>query len=138
MTDLRRLSDGERQLIAAARKIRDRAYAPYSNYQVGAAILDTEGRIFTGVNVENASYGLTICAERNCVHSALQAGSRDWIAAAVVTENGGSPCGACRQVLREFSPDLKIFICGPTGDFLKQTSLGLLLPESFGPEFLSD
>ena len=102
MTDTRTLSEDERKLIEAAIKVRKKAYAPYSKYLVGAAILDHKGRIFTGVNVENASYGLTMCAERNCVHSAVQAQSFSWQSIAVVTENCGSPCGACRQVLKEF------------------------------------
>ena len=134
MTDGRRLSDEERKLVAAAKKVRSKAYAPYSNYRVGAAILDREGRIYTGVNVENASYGLTVCAERNCAHTAIVQGSKDWQAIAVVTENGGSPCGACRQVLREFNPSLKVLISDESGNYLRQTTIENLLPHSFGPE----
>ena len=136
MTDTRALSEDERKLITAAMDVRKRAYAPYSKYHVGAAIINQKGQIFTGVNVENASFGLTVCAERNCVHSAVQAGSLRWQAIAVATENGGSPCGACRQVLREFNPDLTVFICDSSGEFLKQTTIEALLPHSFGPDFL--
>ena len=93
-------------LIAKAVEVRRKAHAPYSKYLVGAALLAKDGRVFVGCNVENASYGLTCCAERNAVFAAVAAGAKKFVAVAVVTANGGSPCGACRQVLREFGPKL--------------------------------
>ena len=89
-------------LVEAACAIREFSYAPYSNYRVGAAILLPDGRIITGVNVENASYGLSNCAERTAIFKAVTDGYQEIMAIAICTENGGSPCGACRQVLAEF------------------------------------
>lgn len=122
-------------LIRAAREARQMAYAPYSNYAVGAALLMADGRIFTGVNVENASYGLTICAERTAVFKAVSEGARKIVAIAVCTENGGSPCGACRQVLVEFAGDVPVFLSDAQGN-TRQTTLYALLPDHFGPEHL--
>lgn len=122
-------------LIRAAREARQMAYAPYSNYAVGAALLMADGRIFTGVNVENASYGLTICAERTAVFKAVSEGARKIMAVAVCTENGGSPCGACRQVLVEFAGDVPVFLSDAQGN-TRQTTLYTLLPDHFGPEHL--
>lgn len=122
-------------LIKAACEIRDKAYAPYSNYHVGAAILADDGRIFTGVNVENASYGLTICAERAAVFSAITAGARRLLAVAICTEYGGSPCGACRQVMSEFAGDIPVWLSDSTGK-ARETSLHTLLPDHFGPNHL--
>jgi cytidine deaminase len=92
------------QLIPAAEAARDNAYAPYSRYQVGAALVTADGRIFSGCNVENASFGLSLCAERNAVAAAVAAGAREFRALAVVTDSSppAAPCGACRQVLSEF------------------------------------
>lgn len=118
-------------LIAAAREAYQRAYAPYSNYQVGAAVLCEDGRIFSGCNVENAVYPLCICAERVAVATAVAAGARRIAALAVVTRNGGTPCGSCRQVMREFgAPDMPIFIADISGR-QRRCTLGDLLPESF-------
>ncbi len=111
------------------------AYAPYSNYHVGAALLTSEGIIYTGCNVENASYGATICAERTAVFKAVSEGQRQFIAIAVATKNSGSPCGLCRQVLREFSADLTIIVTDFQGHS-RIFTLTELLPESFGPENL--
>lgn len=122
-------------LIAEARRVRERAYAPYSGYRVGAALLGRSGRIYTGCNVENASYPLSLCAERAAVVKAVSEGEREFLAIAVVTENGGTPCGACRQVLREFGEDIVVFIADIGGHY-RQTTVRELLPESFGPEFL--
>ncbi len=122
-------------LIAKAAEVRRKAHAPYSKYLVGAALLAKDGRVFVGCNVENASYGLTCCAERNAVFAAVAAGAKKFVAVAVVTANGGSPCGACRQVLREFGPKLLVIMATPKGKAVAAT-LDDLLPGSFGPEHL--
>jgi cytidine deaminase len=97
-------------VVRAAVEARERAYARYSKFQVGAAILAADGRIFTGCNVENASYGLTICAERAAVFAAVGAGQQRFELLAIATAGGVTPCGACRQVLAEFSLDLPILL----------------------------
>ena len=118
-------------LIDAAQKVRQNAYAPYSHFCVGAALLGKSGRIYVGCNVENASYGLTICAERNALFSAVAAGEREFIALVVAGENAQVfPCGACRQVLAEFCDDLPIRIVGEDGS-QRETSLKELLPYAF-------
>lgn len=130
------ISDSQREaLIQAAVAAREQAYAPYSKYPVGAALLAADGRIFTGVNVENASYGLTICAERTAVFKAVSEGCREFVAVAVATENAGSPCGACRQVLAEFAGDILVWLVDATGHG-RATTLYTLLPDHFGPEHL--
>lgn len=98
------------KLLSAAREIARRAHAPYSRFHVGAAILARDGQIITGCNVENASYGLAICAERTAAVQAVARGIRDWSALVVVSPTGVSPCGACRQFLSEFGLDLPILI----------------------------
>ena len=123
-------------LITAACAARERAYAPYSHYAVGAALLMEDGRIITGVNVENASYGLTICAERTAVVKMVSEGGRQFVAIAICTENAGSPCGACRQVLAEFAGDVPVFLCDDRGSG-RETTLYSLLPDHFGPEHLT-
>jgi len=120
-------------LIAQARAARERAYAPYSNYRVGAALLGQSGRIYTGCNVENAVYPLCTCAERAALVRAVGEGERSFVALAVVTENGGAPCGSCRQTLREFAADLAILIADITGSY-HETTLQALLPRSFSAE----
>ena len=121
-------------LLTAARAVRRQAHAPYSRFQVGAAVLDDAGRIHAGCNVENASYGLTICAERNAVAAAVAAGARSLRAVAIVTRQRhppATPCGACRQVLAEFGgDDLPLLLAGPTGAAQEQR-LGALLPQAF-------
>ena len=129
--------DQKDQLIAAACKARENAYAPYSDYAVGAAILAGDGRIFTGVNVENASYGLGICAERSAVFSGVTAGVRRMLAVAVCTKNAVSPCGACRQVLSEFGGDMLVLL-GDTEGHVRETNLLILLPDQFGPKDLPE
>ena len=125
------------KLLAAACAARENAYAPYSRYAVGAALLTADGRIFTGVNVENSSYGLTICAERTAVFKMVSEGVKEITAVAVCTENGGSPCGACRQVLSEFAPqDVPVWLSDTAGN-VRHTTLYTLLPDHFGPEHLS-
>jgi cytidine deaminase len=120
--------------VKAARKVRRTAHAPYSKFLVGAAVVDERGRIHAGCNVENASYGLTICAERNAVAAAVAAGARHIRAVAVVTEAEplGSPCGACRQVLAEFaSDDVPVILAGPMGPQRDHHTVGALLPAAF-------
>jgi cytidine deaminase len=122
----------DQELIAMAAEARRKAYAPYSHYTVGAALLTASGRVYTGVNVENASYGLAICAERTAAVKAVSDGERKFLAIAVVTENGGTPCGACRQVLNEFGPDMRVLIADAAGKY-EAYPLPELLPASFGP-----
>ena len=118
-------------LIDLANEARRRAYAPYSKYRVGAALRTRSGRIFTGVNVENAAYPSSMCAERTAVFKAVSEGEREFEVIAVVTDNGGSPCGGCRQVLAEFGLGTIVLIADGKGQLLKQTSVGELLPEAF-------
>jgi cytidine deaminase len=122
-------------LVAEAAAVRARAYVPYSGYPVGAALLADNGQIFTGCNVENASYGLTVCAERSAVVQAVAHGVRAFRAIAVVSENGVTPCGACRQVLAEFSPLMMVIVADANGKRCTYR-LSELLPDAFGPEHL--
>ncbi len=122
-------------LISTAREARSKAYARYSHYEVGAAVLTEDGQIYAGANVENAVYGLTICAERSAVFAAVSAGQRRIIAVAVCTQNAGAPCGCCRQVLSEFADDTPIWLVDAEGN-IRETSLSALLPDQFGPEDL--
>lgn len=126
----------KRELIQVAQEARQWAYAPYSNYAVGAAILTASGRVYDGVNVENASYPNGICAERTAIFKAVSEGERRFLAIAVVTENGGMPCGACRQVLAEFGMDTIVLIADAQGDLLQETDLIALLPGAFRPSDL--
>jgi cytidine deaminase len=123
-----------RALLAAARAVRRHAHAPYSRFSVGAAVLDESGRIHVGCNLENGSYGLTVCAERNAVAAAVAAGAKRIQAVAVVTRlrnPPASPCGACRQVLAELADDdALVLMAGPTGA-AQQEHLGALLPRAF-------
>ena len=125
------------ELIDLARKVRKKAYAPYSHYKVGAALLGKSGAVYTGCNVENASYSHTVCAERTAVLKAVSEGETEFAALALVTRNGGSPCGACRQVLSEFAPRLTVYIADKNGDY-RTTTLGKLLPDSFTPAHLEE
>jgi cytidine deaminase len=102
----------EQQLVAQAIAVAGRAYAPYSKFLVGAVLVGKDGRTFAGCNVENISFGLTICAERNAVFAAVAAGCREFARIVIVadTEVPASPCGACRQVLAEFNPDLEVVL----------------------------
>ncbi|HEX6386506.1 MAG TPA: cytidine deaminase [Anaerolineae bacterium] len=122
-------------LIMAACQARRFAYAPYSNYRVGAAILTEDGHIFTGCNVENAAYGSSMCAERTAVFKAISEGAKRITAIAVCTENGGSPCGSCRQVLVEFAGDVPVWLSDAEGN-VRETTLHALLPDHFGPKHL--
>lgn len=123
-----------RDLLSRARAARRRAYAPYSSFPVGAALLTNDGRVFAGVNVENASYGLTTCAERTAVVCANAAGAREYLAIAIAgpdDEVACPPCGSCRQILHEFAPDLLVVTAREDGD-PEITSLAALLPSAFG------
>ncbi len=126
----------KRELIDRARLARRRAYAPYSGYNVGAAVLTSSGRIYTGVNVENAAYPNGTCAERSAAFHAVGRGERSFVAVAVVTQNGGAPCGACRQVLSEFGPEMIVLIADGDGRLVRQLKLSQLLPYAFGPRHL--
>ena len=123
------------ELVKIARQAQTQAYAPYSGFRVGAALLGAGGKVYTGVNVENASYGLTICGERSAVFKAVSEGERDFKALAI-TSSGADyvyPCGACLQVLAEFSPHLQIIVTDQS-DAVKVYDLSELLPQSFaGP-----
>jgi cytidine deaminase len=126
-------------LLALAQEVRGRAYAPYSKYQVGAAIRGASGKVYTGVNVENASYGLTVCAERNAVFKAISEGEKEFTGLAVVTENGGSPCGACRQVIYEFfDPNSPVALGDADLQHVHETTIGALLPDGFTPKKLRE
>ncbi|WP_376788417.1 cytidine deaminase [Thermoflexus sp.] len=125
----------DQALVELALRMRERAYAPYSGYRVGAALLSASGQVFTGCNVENAVYPLGLCAERVAVFKAISEGERGFTAIAIATENGGTPCGACCQVLSEFVPDLRILLVDAKGA-VRETSLRRLLPEPFGPRDL--
>ncbi|GAB4505447.1 MAG: cytidine deaminase [Anaerolineales bacterium] len=132
-----KLTEAKKQsLINLAREARSKAYAPYSNYAVGAALQTKSGRVFTGVNVENAAYPQTMCAERTAVFKAVSEGERDFTALALVTEGGASPCGGCRQVLAEFGLDTVILIADERGNLLQETTVGALLPGAFVSENL--
>ncbi len=122
-------------LIAAAVAAKASAYAPYSNFRVGAAIETEDGRIFTGCNVENASYGLTMCAERVAAGAAVAAGSTRFVRIVVATDIDppSAPCGACRQVLNEFGAEAAVVSVGPNGD--RQWRLSELLPAAFDKDF---
>jgi cytidine deaminase len=131
------LTEGERQaLIELANEARRRAYAPYSHYSVGAALRTASGRIFTGVNIENAAYPTTMCAERVAVFKAVSEGETDFEALAVATDNGGSPCGSCRQVLAEFGLDTLVLIADGQGRLISEMTVKDLLPLAFTPSSL--
>jgi len=120
-------------LAELAKEASERAYAPYSKFEVGAALLGASGQVYTGCNVENVSYPLTLCAERTAVVKAVSEGEREFTALAVYTPNGVTPCGACRQVLREFCEDLPILTVSAAGD-RRLYSLSELLPAAFVPD----
>ena len=124
------------KLIKAALEISKNAYAPYSKYKVGAALLSKEGRTFTGVNVENAAYPVTICAERTAVFKAVSEGVLDFLAIAVVTDDGGTPCGSCRQVLSEFGLDTLVLLVDKDGQIVLEQTVRELLPGAFTSDSL--
>lgn len=122
-------------LLNHAIQAREYSYSPYSHYKVGAALLARNGKIYTGCNIENAGYTPSICGERTAIFKAVSEGEKDFVAIAVATINGGAPCGVCRQVMREFAPDLTVIIGNIKGEY-QVLSLAQLLPHSFGPEYL--
>jgi cytidine deaminase len=133
------MTDEERHnLIEQANEARRYAYAPYSNYPVGAALRTKSGKVFTGINVENAAYPTSMCAERTAVFKAVSEGEHEFDAIAVVTDNGGSPCGSCRQVLSEFGQDTTVLIANGEGELLQETTVKDLLPGAFTPEHLTN
>ena len=128
---------GDESLVAAARAAALAAHAPYSGVHVGAALLDEAGVVHVGCNVESASYGLTICAERTALVSAVAKGAKRFVAVAIATNlpHALMPCGACRQFLSEFGPDMRVVVAGP-GSERKRSTMGQLLPEAFRPSDL--
>ncbi|XP_071765229.1 cytidine deaminase [Centroberyx gerrardi] len=131
--------DKVKELVSKCLQARDLAYCPYSRFPVGAAILTVDGAIITGCNVENASYGLTVCAERTAVQRAVVEGHRLFTAIAVtcdIKDRFVGPCGACRQVLMEFGSDWIVYLTKPDGSY-KETSLSELLPLAFSPAHLA-
>jgi cytidine deaminase len=131
------LTKQEKQaLIDLANTARQRAYVPYSNYPVGAALRTTNGRLYTGVNVENAAYPQTMCAERVAIFKAVSEGEKDFEVITVVTDNGGSPCGGCRQVMAEFGLDTIVILADGAGRSVKETTVRELLPDAFTPDRL--
>ena len=121
------------KLVQAAIDVRQWAYAPYSEYKVGAALLADSGEIYDGVNVENAAFPTGTCAERAAIFTAVSQGERQFSAIAVVSSNGGAPCGACRQVLAEFGLDTIVFVADTQGRIQQETTVKELLPGAFGP-----
>ena len=133
------LTQQEKQsLVDLANTARQRAYVPYSNYRVGSSLRTKTGRIFTGVNVENAAYPQTMCAERIAIFKAVSEGEKEFEAITVVTDNGGSPCGGCRQVMAEFGLDTIFLMADGTGHIVKETTVRELLPEAFTPDHLEN
>lgn len=124
-------------LVRRAIEAREDAYAPYSNYKVGAALLGRSGQVYTGCNVENAVYPLVTCAERTAVVKAVSEGEQRFVAIAVATENAGSPCGSCRQILREFGKKTIVLITDVEGNY-RETRVEDLLPDSFSRKDLEE
>lgn len=128
----------KKQLVAAAVAASANAYIPYSGYAVGAALLAADGTIYTGCNIENAAYPATICAERTALVKGVSEGQRAFTALVVATENGGFPCGVCRQMLYEFAPELHVIIARMDGTICDERPLSALLPAGFGPSALGN
>lgn len=123
-------------LLALAVSAREHSYSPYSGYAVGAALLSADGRVFQGCNIENASFGLTNCAERTAMFKAISEGATEFTAIAISAESSAPwPCGACRQVLNEFAPDIRVLVTW--GDHVEEAPLSALLPHGFGPKSLA-
>jgi len=118
-------------LVKIACDVRKWAYVPYSKYQVGAAVLTESGRIYDGVNIENAAFPVTVCAERTAIFKAVSNGEKNFQAIAVVTKDGGMPCGSCRQVMAEFSPEMLVIVADENGKIKEEQKLSDLLPGMF-------
>jgi cytidine deaminase len=129
-------NERRKKLVRMATEARRKAYAPYSNYGVGAAILTSSGKYYTGCNVESAAYPTSMCAERVAIFKAVSEGERDFVAIAVVTSNGGTPCGACRQVMAEFGLDTVVIIADDQGKLKQEARVRDLLPGAFRPSDL--
>jgi cytidine deaminase len=138
MTQETLTDDMRRSLIEQAAAAREKAYVPYSEYPVGAAILTSSGEVFTGCNIEIASFGATSCGERTAAFKAVSEGEREFRAVAVVTSNGAAPCGICRQVLYEFGPEMIVIMADPDGVITWEGPLTDLLPYGFGPKKLAE
>ena len=123
-------------LIRMANQARKWAYVPYSSYAVGAALLTESGRIYDGVNIENAAYPVTVCAERVAIFKAVSNGEKDFKALAVVTKNGGMPCGSCRQVMAEFGLDMTVIVADENEKIVAEKQVRDLLPGAFTPDSL--
>ena len=124
------------ELVRIAKQVRNWAHVPYSHYAVGAAVLTESGKIYEGVNVENAAYPDSICAERTAIFTAVSNGEKKFQAIAVVTENGGTPCGSCRQVMAEFGMDILVIIADEKENIIMEKKLIELLPGAFTPDDL--
>jgi len=129
-------ADVRRGLVEQALQARRNAYAPYSKYRVGAALLCADGQVFRGANVENAAYPTVMCAERVAVFNAVSSGVKAFSAIAVASSNGGSPCGSCRQVLAEFGLETLVLVADQDGNVLSEATVGELLPGAFLPQDL--
>lgn len=129
-------ADQQVELVQRAVAAMDWAYAPYSKFPVGAALLAASGRIYDGVNVENAAYPAGVCAERTAVFKAVSEGEREFVAVAVATRGAGAPCGVCRQVLAEFGYNMAVILADKDGSVRLMTTLAALLPEAFLPQHL--
>jgi cytidine deaminase len=129
-------ADQHHKLIEMAIEARQWAYAPYSHYTVGAILLTESGKLYDGVNIENAAYPTSICAERVAIFKAVSEGERHFKTIVVATENGGTPCGSCRQVMAEFGMETEVIIVDAKGKIIQETTVNELLPGAFGPEHL--
>ena len=128
------LTEQERQqLVDAAVEARAASYSPYSKYAVGAAVLTEDGTLYQGANIENAAYPVSVCAERVAIFQAVNAGHRVFKGIAVVTRDGGSPCGSCRQVMAEFGLEPTVLIANAAGEVVMESSVGDILPGAFTP-----
>lgn len=132
------MTDDMKTLIAMAITASDNAYVPYSNYRVGALLRSMDGRLFTGCNIENASYPASICAERTALVKAVSDGAQSFDLMIVATRNGGEPCGICRQMVSEFASTMRVLIVTFAGDVVLDTSMAELLPHSFTPADLDE
>lgn len=124
------------ELVTAAMAVRDKAHAPYSDFKVAAALLCADGEIISGVNMESSSYGLSVCAERNTIATAVAKGKKEFVSMAVVSRNGVTPCGACRQVIFDICGNIDIILADETGEVQDVTDMKALLPKAFGPKDL--